>query len=161
MTSIVESWLGLSIWEKSTVISFSLSSSWKEEHQNMNHWQTLWWFSRWGAFHTSTVFHAQFPSISIKGDLLFDPFWEAVSRLERCDLKVLALICDGASVNRRLFKLHQTGKEFVHKVINPFAMKERFLYFFFDPPHRLKTVRNSWQNRKRHLWVSVLCSLIV
>ena len=68
--------------------------------------------------------YAQFPSISIKGDLLFDPFWEAVSRLERCDLKVLALICDGASVNRRLFKLHQTGKEVVHEVINQFSMKD-------------------------------------
>lgn len=83
--------------------------------------------------------YAQFPCTSVTGDLLFDPFWEAVSRLERCGLKVMGLTCDGASVNRRLFKLHQTGKEFVHKVVNPFAT-ERFVYFFSDPPHLLKTV---------------------
>lgn len=90
--------------------------------------------------------YAQFPCTSVTGDLLFDPFWEAVSRLERCGLKVMALTCDGASTNRRLFKLHQAGKELVHKVVNPFDMK-RFVYFFSDPPHLLKTVRNAWQSK--------------
>ena len=99
--------------------------------------------------------YAQFPCTSVTGDLLFDPFWEAVSRLERCGLKVMALTCDGASVNRRLFKLHQTGKQLVYKVVNPFAT-ERYVYFFSDPPHLLKTVRNAWQSKKRPLWVSVL-----
>ena len=83
--------------------------------------------------------YSQFSCASVTGDLLFDPFWEAVSRLECCGLKVLALTCDGASVNRRLFKLHQTGNQFVHKVVNSFAT-ERHLYFFSDPPHLLKTV---------------------
>ena len=49
--------------------------------------------------------YAQFPCASVTGDLLFDPFWEAVSRLEHCGLKVLALTCDGASVNRHLFSV--------------------------------------------------------
>ena len=103
--------------------------------------------------------YAQFPCASVTGDLLFDPFWEAVERLERCGLKVMALTCDGASVNRRLFKLHQTGKELVHKVVNPFAT-ERFVYFFSDPPHLLKTVRNAWHNMKRQLWVSNFASSV-
>ena len=30
----------------------------------------------------------QFPCFSITGDLLFDPYWEAVCRAERCGLKV-------------------------------------------------------------------------
>ena len=63
-------------------------------------------------------------------------------------LEVMALTCGGASVNRCLFKLHQKGKELVHKVVNPFAT-ERFGYFFLDPPHLLKTVRNAWHNMKR------------
>lgn len=32
--------------------------------------------------------YAQFPSHSITGDLLFNPIWEAVFRLERCGFKV-------------------------------------------------------------------------
>ena len=32
--------------------------------------------------------YAQFPCASITGDLLFNPFWEAVFRLERCGFKV-------------------------------------------------------------------------
>ena len=35
--------------------------------------------------------YAQFPCASITGDLLFDPFWEAVYRLERCGFKVCML----------------------------------------------------------------------
>ena len=43
--------------------------------------------------------YVQFPCASVTGDLLFNPFWEAVSRIECCGLKVLALTCDGASTN--------------------------------------------------------------
>ena len=69
------------------------------------------------------------------GDLLFDPFWEAVMRLERCGFKVLSTTFDGASVNRRLMKIHGLGsRDLVHKVPNPFASEERDLYFFSDPP---------------------------
>ena len=99
--------------------------------------------------------YAQFPCAFITGDLLFNPLWEAVSRLEICGLKVMALTCDGASMNRRLFKLHQTGTQLVYKVVNPVAT-ERYTYFFSDAPHLLKTVRNSWQSRKWHLYGQVI-----
>ena len=32
--------------------------------------------------------YVQFPCKNLSGDLLYDPFWEAVSRVERCGLKV-------------------------------------------------------------------------
>ena len=32
--------------------------------------------------------YAQFPSCNLKGEFLFDPFWEAVYRLERLHFKV-------------------------------------------------------------------------
>ena len=32
--------------------------------------------------------YAQFPCRSVTGELLYDPFWEAVLRLERMELKV-------------------------------------------------------------------------
>ena len=97
--------------------------------------------------------YAQFSCASVSGDLLYDPFWEAVCRLERLGLKVLAATADGASPNRRLIKLHGSGK-LVYKVINPHTPDNSYLYFFSDPPHLLKTTRNCWASKKRQLWVS-------
>ena len=36
--------------------------------------------------------YAQFPVATLTGDLLFDPFWEAISQLERLGLKVRILL---------------------------------------------------------------------
>ena len=36
--------------------------------------------------------YSRFPCTSITGDLLFDPFWEAIYRLERMDFKVSVLL---------------------------------------------------------------------
>ena len=33
--------------------------------------------------------YAQFPSAELTGDLLYEPLWEAVKRIERCGLKVI------------------------------------------------------------------------
>ena len=94
--------------------------------------------------------YAQFPCSSLAADDMFDPFWEAVSRLERLGFKVMGLSCDGLAANCRLFSLHSDAS---YKVVNPFTDEDRFLYFFSDPPHLLKTVRNAWANPKRTLWV--------
>ena len=100
--------------------------------------------------------YVQFASNTLSGDVLMEPLWEAVFRLERMGLAVLTLTCDGASSNRRLWKLHSsdTSDELLHKVPNVFA-PGRSLYFFCDPPHLLKTTRNSWYNYHRSLWVRV------
>ena len=50
-------------------------------------------------------------------------------------------------------------KQSAHKVCNPYSIEERYLYFFVDVPHLLKTVRNCWSNSFGHsysraLWVS-------
>lgn len=99
--------------------------------------------------------YAQFGCSNITGDQLFDPVWQAIGRLERLGFYVLALTCDGASPNRRFWKLHSQAKkgEMVYKVPNPFAA-DRQLYFISDPPHLLKTIRNCWHNPTRTLWVS-------
>lgn len=74
----------------------------------------------------------------------------------RMDVKVLGVTCDGSSVNRRFFKLHETEcSGITYKVPNPFAPEKRDLYFISDPPHLLKTVRNCWASKKRQMWVSV------
>ena len=39
--------------------------------------------------------YVQFPCTSLSGDQMFEPFWEAVERLERCGFRVMGLMCDG------------------------------------------------------------------
>ena len=99
--------------------------------------------------------YVQFPCVEVSGDQLFDPFWESVMRLEVAGFKVMGLVCDGLSANRRLFHLHQSvTDDFVYKVQNPYSNDGRQIYFFSDPPHLLKTTRNAWSSDKRNLWVS-------
>ena len=74
-------------------------------------------------------------------------FWEAVAVLElTCKLPVIATVSDGASSNRKFIRIHQMldGKEnsgVVHRTINLFAL-DRFLWFFVDAPHLMRTTRN-------------------
>ena len=108
-----------------------------------------------GIFYKLNYPYAQFSCKDLSGDLMFDLVWEAVSRLERMGFRVLGVTCDGASPNRRLWKLHSQKDEMIYKVPNIFAPEgSRYLYFISDPPHLLKTIRNSWSSSNRHLWVS-------
>ena len=98
-----------------------------------------------GLFFKLNYPYAQFACDSLGGDLLFD---QAISRLERLGFRVLALMCDGALPNRRLWKLHSDKDEAIYRVPNVFATKgTRYLYFLSDPPHLLKTICNSWCNK--------------
>ena len=90
-----------------------------------------------GLFQKLNYPYAQFVCSNLTGDLLFNPVWEAISRLERSGFHVLSLTCDWASSNCRLWKLHskeckakgkdskeKDGKdndEVIYKVPNPFA----------------------------------------
>ena len=57
---------------------------------------------------------------SLVSRLLFNPFWEAMYRLERIGLKVIAATADGASPNRRFFRLHmQSSEDHEYKTVNP------------------------------------------
>ena len=87
-----------------------------------------------GLFSSLEFPYVQFPCTTISGDLLFDPLWQAVERIERCGLKVLGVTADGASPNRRLFKIHNPSPgSFTHKVPNPYSTDGRDLLFFFRP----------------------------
>lgn len=78
-------------------------------------------------------------------------FWRCVAILERnCNLWVIATVCDGASPNRKFFKLHKgmdgnSCQDVVYRTINIFC-RQRYIYFFSDPPHLVKTVRNCLLN---------------
>ena len=105
-----------------------------------------------GLFSKLQFAYAQFSCSSLNGCQLYPIFWEAIERLERCGLRVIGCTCDGLSVNRRFFKLHDT-KDDVYKVVNPYSQDNRYIFFFSDPPHLIKTVRNCWASNKRLLWV--------
>ena len=75
-------------------------------------------------------------------------FWKIVSVLElSLKLWVVAAINDGASPNRKFFNLHSNligedpNHDIVYKTQNVFAMS-RFIVFFADSPHLMKTARN-------------------
>lgn len=78
--------------------------------------------------------------------------------------QVLGVTFDGASVNRRLIKIHQPKEKLLpQKVSNPYAT-DRSLLFFSDPPHLVKTTRNCWASKARTLWVRIIstaCMCIV
>ena len=148
--------------------------------------KTMMVFMVRGLFSSLQFAYAQFPCAELTGELLYDPFWEAIRRVENCGLKVCAMvlstnvhitspiICagpwsqvlgatlDGNAVNRRLIKLHQPSSDLLYKVRNPYAQEERFVFFFSDPPHLVKTIRNCWQSKARSLWVCLfICSTLV
>ena len=71
----------------------------------------------------------------------------------------VCLTCDGLAANRQLFRLHapKRSKELVHKALNPYSKENRYLS---DPPHLMKTIRNCFANKNRHLWVRA-CQVVV
>ena len=103
--------------------------------------------------------YAQFPSASISADQLYSLVWGCVRHLEAIGLKVLAATCDGASPNRKFFRMHGPTNELVYKTTNIYSSAEsRPLFFLSDVPHLIKTVRNCWANSFAHgysrkLWV--------
>lgn len=50
--------------------------------------KTMMVFMVRGLFSSLQFPYAQFPCAELSGELLYDPFWEAVRRIENCGLKV-------------------------------------------------------------------------
>ena len=93
--------------------------------------------------------YAHFGTEGITADLLYPIVWEAVRRLEVNGIKVIHVTADGASPNRKFFRMHQNPKvnaTYIHKARNPYTVQGRWVYFFADPPHLMKTVRNCWSH---------------
>lgn len=117
-----------------------------------------------GLFSSLEFPYAQFPVATASGEVLYPIVWHCVEHLEMIGFKVLALVCDGASPNRKFFKMHCIDdKELTYKVKNIYADGDRPIFFVSDVPHLLKTTRNSWANSHAHsnsrkLWVCVLGS---
>ena len=106
-------------------------------------------------FLTQTIVSYQLASI----------FWRAVAILElNCDLYVIATVSDGMSANRKFYRLHkyvsglslkdEKDKEpsdvVIFKSQNFFAL-QRFIWFFADAPHLMKTSRGKYEIIKKYV----------
>ena len=104
---------------------------------------------------------ANFATTNATSSQLFAIFWKAVGILEMsCEIKVLAVTCDGASSNRSFFKMHQMMNDekdnFMHKTVNRFS-PDRFIHFIADMLHLIKTAKNCLSNsgsgkNSRYMW---------
>ena len=73
---------------------------------------------------------AHFPTKDVAGDHLFSVIWEAIERIERLGLKVVALTADGGSPNRKFFRMHTKSSESSYRTRNVYAAEERFSLIF-------------------------------
>ena len=95
---------------------------------------------------------AYFATKGVTGAQTMTLFWKAVSILELvCNLNIIAVVFDGVSPNRVFFKLHKelpnVETNFTYRTINLFA-RDRYIYFFADVPHLMKTLRNAMYHAK-------------
>ena len=94
---------------------------------------------------------ADFATTTATSVQLLPIFGSSVFYLEKaCNLWVIAVVSDGASANRKFYKLHrkigsETESEVTYRVVNLYA-KHRHIYFFADPLRLLKTSRNCLHN---------------
>ena len=105
-----------------------------------------------GLFTSLKFPYVQFPAVSTKGSSLFPLLRRIVARLTRLGLVVLGVVCDGASDNRKMFSLHGCGDKTIHKIVNVYSKEDHPIFFFSDPSHLIKTLRNCFSRGK--LWVS-------
>ena len=82
---------------------------------------------------------------------IFNIFWRAVAILEKIQLKVIAATADGASSNRKFFRMHKglegdSTESVVYRSKYIHSNENRFIYFFADALHLIKTARNCLSN---------------
>ena len=81
------------------------------------------------------------------GDIIHDIMQRAIMALFHQGAVVKAVVCDGASTNKKAAELcnissHAT-KLARHSFMNP-ALKDERIFFFFDVPHIIKCIRNNF-----------------
>ena len=100
-----------------------------------------------GVFFKLQFPYAHFATNGVTGDLLFPIVWEAIRQI--VGLKVIFITADGASPNRKFFRMHKgsSDKFPIYKTVNRYSgLEKRPLYFFSDPSHLIKTARNCWSH---------------
>lgn len=99
--------------------------------------------------------------IGVSANYLMYLLWRAIRMLQLADLQVVCVVADGATPNRKFFRMHQMEDYMksgvTYKVPNVCCSSRDSIYFIPDVPHLIKTIRNAWHNsqdkRSRHLVV--------
>lgn len=99
---------------------------------------------------------ATYAVATLSANQLYDWTWHIIGDLERHGIAVVAVVCDGSSVNRAFIKKHKPATVHPSGIIFDTwnkAARGRKLYFLSDVPHLLKTIRNCflnsrWDNKK-------------
>ena len=98
---------------------------------------------------------ANFATTNVDSLQLFTLFWKAVGILEECvGIKVVGVTSDGASTNRKMYRMHlhmtpvghyNNDVDVVYRTLHTLTDEnedDRYIYFISDPPHLIKTARN-------------------
>lgn len=86
-----------------------------------------------------------FPVATIDAKCLHDFLRMLVVKLEHTGFKVIAVISDNNSINRKTMSLFSSAPRLKIVYQHP-ADQSRPLFFVVDPVHLLKHVRNNWLN---------------
>ncbi|VDI32518.1 Hypothetical predicted protein [Mytilus galloprovincialis] len=104
-----------------------------------------------GIFSSVESVFAYYPCTGFNSYQLYWVVWDAIGNLEIVGFRVRAIVCDGATPNRKLYRLHSTAvNQGVCNYITNLYFPERRIYFFCDVPHLLKTTRNNLENSNWH-----------
>ena len=90
--------------------------------------------------------YAQFPTASTKGANLFSLLHKVQSGLTWLGFCIMAVSCDGASDNRRMFPFMIVA---VYKTANAYAKSGDIIFSYLIPPRLIKTIRNCFQRENR------------
>ena len=97
-----------------------------------------------------------FSSRGFTSDQLFPVTWRATRILEAIGLEVVVVACDGATPNWRFFRtrtieneLNMSEEGVGYWVTNRYDLSRK-IFFFSDPPHLVKTIRNNFENSGGH-----------
>ena len=98
---------------------------------------------------------ASFATTGILAHQIMPIFWKAVCYLEQIDLHVIAATADGADGAEG----DSAVKDVIYRAKNIHSKDNRFIYFFADVPHIIKTARNCLSNSgsgraTRYMWNS-------
>ena len=103
-----------------------------------------------------------FSTEGVTSDQLYPIAWEGIRIIESTGLKVIAVTADGASPNRKFFRMHGDGTVYKTSIVH--ASDERDVYFYSDLPHLIKTTRNCFSHSdsastNRAMWVSMCVNM--
>lgn len=105
-----------------------------------------------GCTNTLRCVPAVYTTDNLSASQLYVRAWDVIYAVEETGAKVLVVICDGASVNRKFMRMHfnMGDKDFTYMTVNSASGEERPMFFMLDPPHLIKTFRNCLANSYSH-----------